>query len=336
MAETEQPRRRRWIAISFGAAAVVLFLVAGLATAVTMRAGTIDGNIARIDGAVPAEQDRPSDDPGENWLLMGSDLRGESTPEKWRSGEAHSDVIMLLHVPDHEKRAYVISIPRDAWTDIPDNGEHKINEAFAEGGPALLTSTVEDLSGVRIDHFAAIDFAGFEQMTDALGGVELDLPYEVYDESNGWYWEAGENHMDGEEALRFVRERKGLGGSDTGRIERQHFFLRAMAEKAGSSEVRGDPARLDAFLTAASKAVSVDSETSFAMMRSLALRLIDVGVDRTAFVSLPVEATGWEDDKNVLYLDEEAADGIFEHVRGGGLEQYLDDKGLGSDAESFE
>ncbi|MDA2811585.1 LCP family protein [Nocardiopsis sp. RSe5-2] len=307
-----------------------------LAIAVAWRADVYDRNIERITGAVPDEEGRPVDDPGENWLLIGSDMRGESTPGKWRQGEADADVIMLLHVPEGEARAYVIAISRDSWVDIPGHGEGKIADAYSMGGPRLLTSTVEELGDVRVDHFAAVDFAGFEAMTDALGGVVIDLPHEVYDPTNGWYWEAGENHMDGEEALRFVRERKGLSGSDQDRIKRQQVFLRAMAEKAVSEEVRTDPRRLDAFLTAASESVAVDEDTTMGMMRGLMMRLVGIGPEGAVFLSLPAGSTGWEGEQNVVYLDEETSAGVFERVRDGKLMEYIAEEGLEHEAESLE
>ncbi|MFW5419892.1 LCP family protein [Nocardiopsis sp. CNT-189] len=334
MARSERGRRRESLALRFiGCCALV---VIALLVAVAWRLDTYDRNIERLGGAVPEEQGRPGDDPGENWLLIGSDMRGDTAPGRWRSGEAHADVIMLLHVPEEEDRAYVVAIPRDSWVDIPGHGRDKIAEALGAGGPRLLTEAVEELSGVRVDHFAAVDFAGFEEMTDALGGVTIDLPHEVYDHTNGWYWEAGENHMDGAEALRFVRERKGLDGSDTGRIKRQQVFLRAMAEKVAGEEVRGDPRRLDAFLLAASGAVAVDEDTTMGMMRALVLRLVGIGAENTAFMSLPVEATGWEGERNVVYLDEEVADGVFERIREGGLAGYMAEHDLEHEAERIE
>ncbi|WP_039820062.1 LCP family protein [Nocardiopsis halophila] len=326
-------RRRRMLV---PALLCCLAVAVTLAIAVAWRADVYDRNIGRIPDAVPDEGGRPVDDPGENWLLIGSDMRGESTADKWREGEADADVIMLLHVPEGEARAYVVAISRDAWVDIPGHGEGKIADAYSEGGPKLLTQTVEDLGGVRVDHFAAVDFAGFEAMTDALGGVVIDLPYEVYDPTNGWYWEAGENHMDGEEALRFVRERKGLSGSDLDRIERQQVFLRAMAEKAVSEEVRGDPSRLDAFLVAASESVAVDEDTTMGMMRGLMMRLVGIGPEGTVFMMLPASSTGWEGEQNVVYLDEEIVSGVFQRVREGELMPYITEKGLENEAESID
>ncbi|GAA1083318.1 LCP family protein [Nocardiopsis composta] len=334
MARSRRGRRRGLLALGFTGCCALL--VAVLLAALAWRLDTYDRNIERLGGAVPEEQGRPDDDPGENWLLIGSDMRGDSTPGRWRSGEAHADVIMLLHVPEEEDRAYVVAIPRDSWVEIPGHGRDKIAEALGLGGPRLLTEAVEEMSGVRVDHFAAVDFAGFEEMTDALGGVTIDLPHDVYDQTNGWYWEAGENHMDGAEALRFVRERKGLGGSDTDRIKRQQVFLRAMAEKAAGEEIRGDPRRLDAFLLAASGAVAVDEDTTMDMMRALAVRLVGIGAENTAFMSLPVQETGWEGERNVVYLDEEVADGVFERIRDGGLADYMDERELEHEADRIE
>ncbi|MEW2359310.1 LCP family protein [Spirillospora sp. NPDC029432] len=309
-----------------------VMLAAGLLAAVGVtalaewRGGTYDRRIQRIPDALPHGSDvRPVEDPGQNWLLIGSDLRGVPAADKWRpGGRARADTIMLLHMPERGGRAYVISIPRDLWVDVPGQEKSKINAAFAAGGSRLLTRTVEDFSGVRIDHVAAVDFAGFKAMTDALGGVEIHLDRPIHDPSNGWSWPAGRNLLDGEEALRFVRERKGLSGSDLDRIERQQAFLTALAEKAADSGTLTSPWKLDAFLRAASGSLAVDSGTEFGTLRSLAARLARIGPERVSFATLPTGGSAWIGDQNVLLPDPEARDGLFEALREGRLDGHLD------------
>ncbi|WP_395105626.1 LCP family protein [Actinomadura sp. SCN-SB] len=317
------------------------FMIAGVTTAlavvalVSWRTGTYDRNIQRLPDALPTgSRERPAEDAGQNWLLVGSDLRGAPAADKWRpGGGARADTIMLLHMPEEGGRAYVISFPRDLWVDIPGGDEGKINSAFAKGGSRLLAETVESISGVRVDHVAALDFTGFKTMTDALGGVDIHLDRPIHDPSNGWSWPAGRNHLDGEEALRFVRERKGLSGSDLDRVRRQHAFLKALADKAADSGLMTNPWRLDAFLRAASGSLAVDSETEFGTLRTLALRLARIGPGRVTFVTLPTGASAWIDDQNVLLPDEEGTDGLFDALLDGDLEDHLDEHDLETDLD---
>ncbi|PSK90249.1 LytR family transcriptional attenuator [Murinocardiopsis flavida] len=325
-------RRRRRIILS------VLLALAVLAACgtgwVLSRQDGYDRNIQRIADALPtASSKRPLPDAGENWLLVGSDMRGDFTETTWRKGEARSDTIMLLHAPKGRDDSYVVSIPRDSWVEIPGHGRAKINASFERGGPRLLVETVEKLTDVRIDHFAAVDFQGFKTMTDALGGVDVHLAEDVYDPSNEWSWEAGKNHMDGDEALRFVRERKGLPGSDFDRVKRQQAFIKAMAEKAASTGVLTDPARLDAFLEAASGAVAVDSGTTMGTMRSLAARMARGGPEGIEFISLPAAETGYEGSQNVVRLDTSAVKDFSAALREDRLDEYIEEHELANDVD---
>jgi LCP family protein required for cell wall assembly len=298
-------------------------VLAGLAS---WRTGTYDDDIQRLPDALPTDpRARPAEDPGQNWLLVGSDLRGVPAADKWRpGGGAHADTIMLLHMPEEGGRAHLISFPRDLWVRVPGQGQAKINEAFERGGSSLLAETVEAISGVRIDHVAAVDFAGFKTMTDALGGVEVYLERPIHDPSNGWSWPAGRNHLDGGEALRFVRERKGLSGSDLDRVRQQHLFLKALADKAVDSGLMTNPLKLDGFLRAASGSLAVDSRTEFGTLRTLAVRLARIGPDRITFATLPTGSSAWIRDRNVLLPDEEGTEELFDALRDGDLDEYFD------------
>ncbi|GAA3937889.1 hypothetical protein GCM10023085_19030 [Actinomadura viridis] len=335
------PRGTRWSRAGrarplAGALVVVALVALGVVGLADWRAGVYDRDIQRLPDALPSDSgDRPAPDPGENWLLIGSDLRGVPAERKWRpGGTARADTIMLLHVPeDGGDRAYVISIPRDLWVDIPGRDRGKINSAFAAGGSRLLAETVEALGGVRVDHVAAVDFTGFKAMTDALGGVEVHLDRPIHDPTNGWSWPAGRNRLDGEDALRFVRERKGLPGGDLGRVRRQHAFLMAMAEKASDSGTLTNPFKLDAFLRAAVRSLAMDAGTEFGTLRALALRLARIGPGGVSFVTLPTGPSDWIGDQNVLLPDERAGDDLFDALLDGELDRHLDRHDLETDPE---
>src|SRR5207248_207934 len=136
----------------------------------------LDGQVNKTDPFSQITGGRPAKvTPGAmNILLLGSDSRNPDN-DKNNTDQSRSDTIILMHIQADHKHAYLISIPRDLYVPIPDHGRDKINAAFAYGGLPLVIQTVEGLTGVHIDHLAIIDFAGFEKVTDALGGVDMNV-----------------------------------------------------------------------------------------------------------------------------------------------------------------
>lgn len=173
-------------------------------------------------------------------LLLGTDHREDE------AGPSRSDTIMLAMLDPQTKNVSLLSIPRDLWVTIPGQGEGRINTAFflgqaydvSNGGPGLAALTVEQNFGVPVDHWATIDFAGFARIIDALGGVTVEVPYDIYDpaypdDSNGTielHIPAGTQHLDGNLALKYARTRH--GDSDFDRAGRQQQIVRAVLEKA--------------------------------------------------------------------------------------------------------
>ncbi len=210
MKKRRRPKRTRfWL---------VLLLLSALAGRLLFAAVFLD---AAGNGFRGARQE-----PGEplSLLLIGSDARGEES--------ARSDTLIFMHVNFAEPRVYMVSIPRDTRVLIPGLGEDKINAAYAYGEADLAVRTTEEFIGADIDNFVEIDFEGFKQMVDALGGIEIDVKNGIDDQSPGYSMRipAGRQKMDGETALNYVRYRH--GDSDFGRAERQQEFLRALAANA--------------------------------------------------------------------------------------------------------
>lgn len=149
------------------------------------------------------------------FLLVGTDSRSaasttgeDATGPSFVPGAQRSDVVMLAQVSADRQSARVVSIPRDSWVEIPGRGRGKVNAAYSWGGAALLVATVEKLTGVRVDHFAVIDFAGFRSVVDAVGGVDVGVAARTA--SAGVTSQAGVNHLDGDAALVYVRQRHEL------------------------------------------------------------------------------------------------------------------------------
>ncbi|WP_449062038.1 LCP family protein [Planomonospora algeriensis] len=163
-----------------------------------------------------------------------------------------------------------------------------INESFNYGGIACTWKTIETLTGIRIDHFVKVDFTGFKDMVDAVGGVEVCVPEPINDTKALLTLDAGRQTLRGEQALGYVRARYSLGdGSDIGRIQRQQMFIASMLKKVMSGETLTDPARLFGFLDAATRSVTTDPGLTPAVMKDLALSAKGLAAGRIRFVTTP-------------------------------------------------
>jgi LCP family protein required for cell wall assembly len=326
------PRRRVLIRVLLAAAVAVVLLVGSATGLFFERQRAYNRNIQRIPGAFPAEPDRPTRAPGraQNWLLVGSDRRaaqgttGSNANEPlWRYGAQRADTIILVHLPADRGRVYLVSFPRDAWVPIQGRGNTKLNAAFSFGGPPLLIATIERLTGVRVDHFAILDFEGFRSMTDALGGVTVRVARTVRDPARKVVWPVGTHHLDGARALDFVRQRHNLPGSDLGRIKRQQAFLKALAGQAVDRGTLANPLKLNAFLEASTKAVSVDESLTISKLRSLALQFRSVRAGDLDFLTAPVAGTGTEGRQSVVYLDPVKGQPLYRALRTDAVAGYL-------------
>src|SRR5690606_1285100 len=154
----------------------VVLIAGGLAIAALVVQSQIKAEIDYLEDPFDELTERPDIAEGEegeadplNFLVLGSDSRiSAGDPDQWEFGAQRTDAILLVHVPGDRQSAQVMSIPRDSWVDVPGWGMYKINAAFSFGGPALLIQTVEQLTGVHIDHFAVTDFEAFAALTDEL------------------------------------------------------------------------------------------------------------------------------------------------------------------------
>lgn len=231
-----EPAREGWswwkrIAVVLLALLIVVLLVAIISYWRTDRA------VRASNARVPADVDQVlSTPPGAmtsnpvNILFLGSDQRpGEP---------ARADTLLLMRVDGGNKTISQLSIPRDTLADIPGYGEGKINSAYAYGGPALQIAAVEELTGLPVHHFVELDFDGFPEIVDSLGGVDIDVPKTIdsqYPEGVQWtevHFDAGPQHMDGETALIYVRVR--YSDDDFQRMGRQQQFMEALQKKMTS------------------------------------------------------------------------------------------------------
>lgn len=326
------PSRRRTVTL---VAVLVLVVVSGLVAALALAADITvreryDSRIERFDDpteSIPEESRAPEPtglaEGARTYLLLGSDSRisaGDAT--QWEAGAQRTDAIMLVHLPADRSGLYVMSIPRDTWVDIPGHGEAKINAAFSYGGPSLMVQTVEQLTGVRVDHLGVVDFEGFVQMTDALGGVEITVPEETRDSRTTF--PAGTYTMDGEQALGYVRQRYGLDEGDLDRVRRQQNWIRAVLRDALSRDTLTSPSTLDDFLLATTSAVALDGGFGAGQLRDLAFELRNLRSDDLRFLTVPVAGTGRSDDgQSIVLLDEAATAGLWQALREGTVEDWV-------------
>ncbi|KOG35307.1 LCP family protein [Streptomyces resistomycificus] len=221
--------------------------------------------------------DRPETGEGTNYLIVGSDSRaGMSAEEKKKlhTGSAEgkrTDSMMILHTGGNGDT--LISLPRDSDVEIPTfkgsdsgktypgTGRHvKLNAAYAEDGPELLVRTVEFNTGLHIDHYVEIGFAGFANIVDAVGGVEMDIPQDIKDTKSGADFKKGKQTLNGEEALAFVRTRYALAGSDLDRTKNQQKFLAALANQVATPSTVLNPFKLYPTMGAGLDSLIVDKD----------------------------------------------------------------------------
>ncbi|WP_155892824.1 LCP family protein [Intrasporangium chromatireducens] len=236
--------------------------------------------------------EQPKDN-GMNYLLVGNDARPGDTGSR-------SDVMVLVHVPQDRSTVQLIHFPRDLWVPIPGHGEAKLNAAYAYGGAPLLVETMQNMLGVEIDHVAIVGFEGFKRMTDAVGGVDVNVAEPST--SGGFRFAKGTMHMNGEMALAFVRERKQLSEGDISRGKRQQAFIKALMLKGLSKDVLLNPGRLADFVDAATSNLTVDQKLDVGQMRSEAFAMRNLRGGDIRFITAPFDGFGWSKDGQSIDL----------------------------------
>jgi len=212
---------------------------------------------------------RPSPGSGTNWLIAGSDSRQGLTAKEERQlatgfdiGGQRSDTILILHIPAGGGRPLLISIPRDSYVDIPGYGMNKINAAYEFGGPKLLAKTVQNATGLYINHYMGIGFGGFVNVVNAVGGVRMCLTAPLHDVASAVNLPKGCQLLDGDQALAYVRDRHNFATQDLQREQDQRIFLKALLSKLTSTGVIFNPFRALPAATGTVHTLTVDSGTS--------------------------------------------------------------------------
>lgn len=328
----DKSRRTHTVLKVIGSAAVVLALCVGMTVAYAYR--TLNSNITSIDVADVMTEKSPEkvqvEGPKQpiNIMVMGSDTRegaGNNIDGLVEDGQ-RSDTTILLHLSADRKRAYGISIPRDSLVDrddcrledgdvAPAGTDEMWNVAFSVGGPGCTIQQFEQLTGIRIDHFVVLDFSGFQDMVDAVGGVEVCIPETIDDRAHGILLEEGTREISGKEALSYVRTRYAIGdGSDIGRLTRQQAFMSSMAQKVISAGTLANPYKLFNFLDAATKSLTVDQGLSnLTKVAQIGIEFRGIGLDKIQFSTIP-----WyypPDDPNRVRWQQPEANRVWDRLK---------------------
>jgi len=325
-------RKPRWgrIALLAGVAVIVIGVVAAIS--LYGYANGLNKDIKRTDAFSEITNGRPAKtvDGALNILIVGSDSRdpdsADDTANAWRA-----DTLMLMHIPADHKTAQLISIPRDLYVTIPSANDaactsgsrNKINASFAFGGLPRAVHTVECLTDVHIDNVAAIDFGGFKEVTDALGGVDLKVdqtitsihkPHRVF--------KKGTMHMNGEQALDWVRQRKQFAQGDFARIRHQQEFLKALLDKAAGTGTLTNPSKLNSFLKAVTAAVTVDNNFS---LTDMALQFRNLRSDNLTFITSPNLGGQTIGGQSVVVSDKTKALALYKAVAADKMDEWMTD-----------
>ncbi len=327
-AHTDGPRSSRRLVGVVVAAGVLVVSGVGYATASEV---TSQVKHTEVFGLISS---RAANDGGLNILVVGSDDRtglSKAERKKLRVGQdeygRRTDSMMIVHVAD-DGSIGVVSIPRDSYVAIPAytaaNGatiastKQKINAAYNIGGASLAVETVEQATGVHIDHYAEINFGGFVNMVNGLGGVPICTKKPIVDEKAGLNLPAGQQTLDGAQALGYVRARYFDPSADLGRMKRQQTFLASMFKQAMSPATLLNPARLMSFLNAAAGSVTVDENFSKGDMWDLAAKMRTVNPSAISFQTIPLSDDQFEPGVGaVVRWDEAKSAELFEKLNTG-------------------
>ncbi|WP_405843229.1 LCP family protein [Streptomyces sp. NBC_01518] len=264
-----------------------------------------------------------------NILVLGSDSRSGKENKALGGGSstgARSDTAMVVHVDAGRKKATIVSIPRDTLVTRPScplssGGSTSVaynamfNTAYSVGGPVCAVKTVESITGVRMDHYIEIDFAGFAKLVNALGGVTVTTTQDIDDDDSHLHLKKGIHHLNGKQALALARTRHGIGdGSDLGRIGLQQMLVKALLTQVSTHDLLTDPAKLYEVTDAVTDSLTTDTGLdSLSELISLGQSLKGLSADAVTTVTMPnVTAPS---DPNRVVAKEPAASDLWESLR---------------------
>ena len=337
------PRRHRARKVIVISLAALVLLIAGTGTAAYLVARHDLGSMRRIGdpfAAIPGSS-RPPVPTGTaaqdvTFLVGGLQTQppapaagGDATGSDTASSQSdRSDTLMLVHLIAGGLGAYVVSIPPDARVPIPGHGKGSIDTAYPDGGSALMIQTVEHLTNVRVDHFAIIDWAGFRNLTNSLGGVTVKVPETTYDPPIHVTWPAGAQHFNGTQALQYITDRHGPPSGDIGVVQRQQEYLRALFQQLHRTGTLANPLAASSVMHSLTAAVSVANTLSVTALLHLALSLRGLHTSGVVFATAPYLVTGKAGGQSTVRLNQAVDRGFWHAFEYDSLPAYMQEHGL--------
>ncbi|MBX6383563.1 MAG: LCP family protein [Microbispora sp.] len=255
-----------------------------------------------------------------NILLVGVDKRDNLTRRQQnqlhlgRDVGQRTDTMMVIHLSEDHHKVTVVSLPRDTWTTIPGRGEHKINSAYQFGGAKLAVKTVEQATGLRINHYVEVNVLGFIDVVESLGGVTVCTPVPIDDPKTKLTMQPGTYTLDGVKALAYARTRA-TARSDLDRIDRQQQVISALLDKALSGGTLANPIRLKAFLDSTFKTLTVDPGLQKNLL-GMVDQFKDISTDDVSFATVPLTDVNYHapTGESAVLWDKAAARDLFKRI----------------------
>ncbi|CCQ44922.1 cell envelope-related function transcriptional attenuator common domain protein [Pseudarthrobacter siccitolerans] len=338
--------RRRWIA---ALVALALVAVAVVAIVNLNRAGT-EAQPAATQSA--SETPTPSETPTEttpappppppppppipelpavpmNVLVIGSDMRGNArdaaahTAATGQPMDQRADVLIVVHVPADRRSLYMISINRDLWVDIPGLGGAKVNSGLQYGGIDMQTAAVQSLLGITIDQTLMLDFGGLKVLVDGLGGIDVNVPVPFQStHDTGHVFTPGVNHLDGQAALEFSRERYAFIDGDFQRVRNQQILLRAILARLTANGALNDVNAVRGLVDFASCCLTVNKSFDLVQAAILAYSLRNLDVNAIGTMTLPTAGPGFVAGQSVLFPDYGGVNAVGAALREGRIAEF--------------
>ena len=320
-----KPKLSWWLKTAIIAGSALLAVGGGGLALVYGLTSRYENKVARqdiLEGVPMAEID---ENQPMNFLVLGSDSRQKQGTQALDQTGSRSDTIMIVHVNKARSGAFVVSIPRDSYVDVPAGGDwrggkNKINAALAYGGANLAAKTVYNLTKVPLNGAMIVNFDGVHKMVEAVGGVNVCTPFAVKSSFSSRFWDVGCHDMTPAEAEEFMRQRYNVPGGDFGRIKNQQNVIKGLMKKVTTTGVLANPLTLDRLITTAAESLTVDKGMN---LRDLAFALKGIDPANVKFATVPVAGTMTTDAGSSVQLDTAGVAELFEAVRGDRTDEWL-------------